>query len=118
MENATATENVVSSIMVQTPPYEVCSDDDDHDATLSSFVTVSSGNQFYNKEVDPNKQSNGHNDSANLSDDRRSMWMSQRAREERASMRILAPEESNEVNWLLNVFDPNVSDIREVHNFY
>jgi hypothetical protein len=32
----------------------------------------------------------------------------------RMSTRILVPEESNEVNWLLNVFDPEVNDMSEV----
>lgn len=32
----------------------------------------------------------------------------------RLSTRILVPEESNEVNWLLNVFDPEVNDMSDV----
>lgn len=49
--------------------------------------------------------------------DRRSVLEAQRYEEARASMRLLMPEESNEVNWLLNLFDPSVSNIREVHHF-
>lgn len=48
-------------------------------------------------------------------EDRRSI-MSQQSRERRASVRMTLPEESEEVNWVLNVFNPTVSNIQEVYD--
>ena len=79
--------------------------------SMPSFDEDLSSSSHHSNLTQPDNASN-----PNGSVEGRRSIMSQQSRERRASVRMTLPEESAEVNWVLNVFNPTVSNIQEVYD--
>lgn len=92
------------------------SEEEHSNAEAPLLQMVPSGEDLSTSSNHSSATDQGNKSSSNLTVDRRSI-MSQQSSARRASVRMTMPEESEEVNWVLNVFDPTVENIQEVYEF-